>query len=186
MKTAPLRPPSYVSWPWCPRTTGCYMTSDPTRPLSCLWCNAIKMRGVRTRVKLGPPAAVILAVVFSACTSVGAGSTVPSSSPSVPGTVTSTPDPTIDWVAYRSSAGQFSLRHPPDWFISPEGNNNGFVSVGRGTQHPLGPLDYVTDIGAGSWPVAQQMDTTCFKLSAISQSDPETVDRVNGCERPAL
>ncbi len=52
-----------------------------------------------------------------------------------------------------------------------------------GTQHPLGPLDYVTDIGAGSWPVAQQMDTTCFKLSAISQSNPETVDRVNGVRK---
>src|SRR5947207_14693889 len=108
------------------------MSSGPTRALSGFWCNEIKMLGVRTRVKFGLLAAMILAVVLSACTSVGAGSTVASASPSVRSTVTATPDPTTDWVAYGSSAGQFSLRHPRDWFISPEGNNNGFVSVGMG------------------------------------------------------
>ena len=74
------------------------------------------------------------------------------------------------------------LKHPPSWFVSPEGDNNGLVSVGMGVKHSLGPVQYVTDISAGSWPVAMQMDTSCFKLAA-GQSEPETVDGVTGVRK---
>lgn len=96
---------------------------------------------------------------------------------------TPSPDSTVNWVSYQSSAGHFSLKHPPGWFVSPEGNNNGLVSVGMGVKHPYGgPGEYVTDISAGSWPVAKQMDTSCFKLAA-GQSEPETVDGVTGVRK---
>src|SRR6266571_5925562 len=52
-----------------------------------------------------------------------------------------------------------------------------------GSQHPLGPQQYVTDISVGSWPVDQQMDTSCFKLSAASHSEESTVDGVAGVRK---
>jgi hypothetical protein len=51
-----------------------------------------------------------------------------------------------------------------------------------GVKHSLGPVQYATDISAGSWPVAMQMDTSCFKLAA-SQGEPETVDGVTGVRK---
>ena len=132
----------------------------------------------------GATARLLLLVVSTACGTIGSGDgTVASPTPSVfeAQTPTPSPDPTADWVSYTSSAGQFSLKHPPSWFVSPEGNNNGFVSVGMGVKHPYGgPGEYVTDISAGSWPVAYQMDTSCFKLSEASQTEPTTVDGVTG------
>src|SRR5260370_11576203 len=80
-----------------------------------------------------------------------------------------TADPTADWQAYHSTNGRFSLEHPVGWFVSPEGNAGGLVSVGMGVKHPLGPYDYVTDIGAGSWSVNQNIDTSCFLLKNVNQ-----------------
>jgi hypothetical protein len=132
----------------------------------------------------GATAGLLLLVVSTACGAIGGGTgTVVSPSPIVSEaqTPTPTPDPTDNWVAYQSSEGQFSFKHPAGWFISPESNSNGFVSIGMGNQHPYGGSgEYVTDISAGSWPVTSEMDTSCFKLSAASQSEPTTVDGVTG------
>jgi hypothetical protein len=132
----------------------------------------------------GATAGLLLLVASTACGTAGSGNgTVTSPTPgvSVAQSPTPTPDPTADWVSYTSNAGQFSLKHPPSWFVSLEGNNNGFVSVGMGVKHPYGgPGEYVTDISAGSWPVTNQMDTSCFKLSSASQTEPTTVDGVTG------
>lgn len=127
---------------------------------------------------------LLLLALSTACGTIGSSNgTVASPSPNVSEaqSPTPTPDPTANWVSYQSSAGQFSLKHPPSWFVSPEGNNNGFVSVGLGKQHPYGGSgEYVTDISAGSWPVTSQMDASCFKLSSASQTEPTTVERVTG------
>jgi hypothetical protein len=94
-----------------------------------------------------------------------------------------TADPTADWQAYHSTNGQFSLKHPAGWFVSPEGNAGGLVSIGMGVKHPLGPYDYVTDIGAGSWSVNQNIDTSCFLLKNVNQSQPVVVGGVTGSRK---
>jgi hypothetical protein len=86
-----------------------------------------------------------------------------------------TTDPTADWQAYHSTNGRFSLKHPAGWFVSSESQAGGLVSIGMGVKHPLGPSDYVTDIGAGSWSVSQNIDTSCFLLKNANQSQPVVV-----------
>jgi hypothetical protein len=152
---------------------------------SGLSCNADLTIDVLADMK-GIAALALLVVTLSACGTVGVGTNAaasPSPGVSAATTPTPSPDPTANWVSFQSSAGQFSLKHPPSWFVSPEGDNNGFVSVGMGKQHPYGGSgEYVTDISAGSWPVAMQMDTSCFKLAA-GQSEPEAVDGVTGVRK---
>jgi hypothetical protein len=132
----------------------------------------------------GATAGLLLLAMSTACGPTGSSNGTaasPTSSAFAAQSPTPTPDLTANWVSYQSSGGQFSLKHPASWFVSPEGNNNGFVSVGMGVKHPYGgPGEYVTDISAGSWPVTCQMDTSCFKLSAASQTEPTTVDGVTG------
>jgi len=99
----------------------------------------------------------------------------PSPSPTV--------DPTADWQPYHSTNGQFSLKHPASWFVSPEGNSGGLVSIGLGVKHPMGPYDYVTDISSGSWPASQRLDTSCFLLATAGESHAVTVDGVTGIRK---
>lgn len=132
----------------------------------------------------GAAALALLVVSLSACGTVGVGTSAVAPSPSVLTTRSPTPfpDPTANWVSYQSKAGQFSLKHPSSWFVSsPEYNNNGDVSVGMGVKHFFGAAgEFVTDISVGSWPVTYHMDSSCFKLSAASQTEPSTVDGVTG------
>ena len=67
--------------------------------------------------------------------------------------------------------------------MTPEDNNNGFVSVGVGNRHPTGPTDFVMDISTSSWAVTDKIDTTCFKLATASQSESVTVDGVAGVRK---
>ncbi len=47
----------------------------------------------------------------------------------------------------------------------------------------MGPYDYVTDIGAGSWSVNQNIDTSCFLLKNVKQSQPVVVGGVTGSRK---
>jgi hypothetical protein len=118
--------------------------------------------------------------MVAACGEV-ADSRVPGSSPAV--TASPTTDPTAGWLDYHSMKGQFSFKHPAGWFLSPEGDSGGLVSIGMGVKHPLGPLDYATDISAASWPASQNIDTTCFQLKNVTNSQPVVVSGVSGSRK---
>src|SRR5260370_14817747 len=94
-----------------------------------------------------------------------------------------TTDPTASWLDYHSMKGQFSFKHPAGWFLSPEGDSGGLVSIGMGVKHALGPLDYATDITAASWPASHNIDTTCFQLKNVTNSQPGVVSGVSGSRK---
>ena len=52
-----------------------------------------------------------------------------------------------------------------------------------GVQHPVGHEGYVTDISVGSWSASDQIDTSCFLLSAATESRPVVVQGVSGVRR---
>ena len=113
----------------------------------------------------------------------------PSSTPSVAASPSPTPsvspspthDPrTANWQTYQSMKGQFTLKHPATWYLSPESVNGSLVGIGMGVQHSVGSEGYVTDIGVGSWPVSDQIDTSCFLLIGPSDSQPATIQGVSG------
>jgi hypothetical protein len=116
----------------------------------------------------------------------------PSSTPSVAGSASPSPlvsrsptqDLTANWQAFKSTNGQFTLKHPASWFVSPEGVNGALVSVGMGVKHPIGgPNEYALDISVGSWPTSPQLDTSCFLLSGPTDNQAVTVQGVNGVRR---
>jgi hypothetical protein len=115
----------------------------------------------------------------------GCGENPPTSAPGATPSLISSPtaDPTAGWVTYRSSKGQFSFKHPAGWYMSAEGDSGGLVSVGMGVRHPLGPLDSVTDIGAGSWSVTQNLDASCFLLKNVTNSQTVIVSGVTGSRK---
>jgi hypothetical protein len=86
-------------------------------------------------------------------------------------------------LAFHSTKGQFSLKYPSGWFVSAEGVNGGLVGVALGVKRPMGPYDYVTDISAGSWPISQKMDTSCFQLRNVTTSQPVAVRGVTGSRK---
>lgn len=79
--------------------------------------------------------------------------------------------------------GQFTLKHPATWYLSPESVNGSLVGIGMGVQHSVGSEGNVTDIGVGSWSISDQIDTSCFLLSGSSDSQPATVQGVSGVRR---
>jgi hypothetical protein len=144
-------------------------------------------------IRRGRPPPIVAALALLILVSCGkalpsASETTPSSvspSPSEAGTPSSSPtqDPTASWQVLRSTNGQFTIKHPTSWFISPESVNGSLVGFGMGVQYSRGNEGYVADIGVGSWSASDQIDTSCFLLITTPASQPVTVQGVSGVKR---
>lgn len=147
-----------------------------------------RLRVAAPRGGLFSPIAVAFYMLATLAMAVGCGRAPDSGAPgtaSPTGTASaaSPSDPTANWMAYHSIKGQFSLRHPASWFVSMEGDSGGLVSVGMGAKHPMGPLDYATDISAGSWSVDKNLDTSCFQLRNPTTTQSVTIQGVTGSRK---